>query len=588
LRARLSKVIAARLVVSTLLLGAAIAIELANPDSFPVNPFVFLIGLTYALSVVYLATLRWAEKAPAIADVHFALDAVLVSAFIHVTGGITSHFSSLYVLPIIAASTVRSKHGAMQVASLSATLYSGLVFAQYLDVGVVPSGWWLPVSAALPTPGFAQYTVAINLSGMFAVALLSGSLAERLRSARAGLADASDEMADLRAFNDHLIDSLISGLVTTDEHGRIVTFNRAAMRLTGLSPDDVRGRDVHDILQLPPGAATSNDSKGRRLEVLYKTAGGQSIEIGLTVSPLLFPEGTIGHLVTFQDITDLKRFERETRMQQRLAAVGEMAAGIAHEVRNPLAAMSGSLELLRRELPLSNDQAELMDIALRESERLNERIRLFLAYARPHPLNIARLDARRVVQDAAHLLRNSVDARSDHEIAVDVPGEPVWIDGDETEIRQIVWSLGTNGLRSMVSGGQLRLSARLDQADADAALVLVVQDHGCGIPAAELDDVFQPFKRSFAKGAGLGLAIVHRIVTDHGGHVQVSSTVDVGTTVTVRLPSACAGAPSSESPSTRDGSPDSLRTGRVPNPESLSTREGSPHSLRTGRTARSA
>jgi two-component system sensor histidine kinase PilS (NtrC family) len=215
-----------------------------------------------------------------------------------------------------------------------------------------------------------------------------------------------------------------------------------------------------------------------------------------------------------------------------------MAAGIAHEIRNPLAAMSGSLELLRRELPLSNDQAELMDIALRESERLNERIRLFLAYARPQPLHVVRLDARRVVQDAAHLLRNSVDARTDHSIAVDVPAEPVWIDGDETEIRQILWSLGTNGLRSMVSGGQLRLSARLDPAA--AALVLVVQDHGCGIRSAELDDVFQPFKRSFPTGAGLGLAIVHRIVTDHGGHVQVSSTVDVGTTVTVRLPSSAA------------------------------------------------
>jgi two-component system, NtrC family, sensor histidine kinase PilS len=541
MRARLSTVIAARLVVSTLLLGAAIAIELARPDSFPVNPFVFLIGLTYALSVVYLATLRWAEKAPAIADVHFALDAVLVSAFIHVTGGITSHFSSLYVLPIIAASTVRSKHGAIQVASLSATLYTGIVFAQYLDVGVVPAGWWLPVSAALPSPGFAQYTVAINLSGMFAVALLSGSLAERLRSARAGLEDASYEMADLRAFNDYLIDSLISGLVTTDERSRIVTFNRAASRLTGLNADDARGRDVHDVLQLPPDAATASDLKGRRLEIPFRTAGGQAIEIGLTISPLQFPEGTTGHLVTFQDITDLKRFERETRLQQRLVAVGEMAAGIAHEVRNPLAAMSGSLELLRKELPLSNDQAELMDIALRESERLNERIRLFLAYARPQPLMIARLDARRVVQDAAQVLRNSVDARSDHEIAVDVPAEPVWIDGDETEIRQILWSLGTNGLRAMVDGGQLRLTARLEPAGADGALVLMVQDHGCGIPAADLDAVFQPFKGSFTRGAGLGLAIVHRIVTDHGGQVQVASTPNAGTTVTVRLPASRAG-----------------------------------------------
>ncbi len=172
MRTRLSKIIGGRLVVSTLLLGSAVAIEVSRPDSFPVDPFVFLIGLTYTLSVVYLALLRFAERSPALIDLQFAADAVLVSAFIHVTGGITSNFSSLYVLPIIASSTVRSRRGALQVAALSATLYMGIVTAQYLDVGVLPAGWWLPVSAALPTPRFAQYTVAINLSGMFAVAVL--------------------------------------------------------------------------------------------------------------------------------------------------------------------------------------------------------------------------------------------------------------------------------------------------------------------------------------------------------------------------------------------------------------------------------
>ena len=177
MRTRLSKIIGGRLVVSTLLLGSALAIEVSRPDSFPVNPLVFLIGLTYTLSVVYLALLRFAERSPALIDLQFAADAVLVSAFIHVTGGITSNFSSLYVLPIIASSTVRSRRGALQVAALSATLYMGIVTSQYLDVGVLPAGWWLPVSAALPTPRFAQYTVAINLSGMFAVAVLSGSLA---------------------------------------------------------------------------------------------------------------------------------------------------------------------------------------------------------------------------------------------------------------------------------------------------------------------------------------------------------------------------------------------------------------------------
>jgi two-component system sensor histidine kinase PilS (NtrC family) len=538
MRSRLAKVIAARLIVSTLLLGSAAAIDVIRPETFPVNPLVFLIAVTYALSVVYLMTLRVAERVPALIDLQFALDAVVVSAFIHVTGGITSHFSSLYMLPIMAASTVRARRGALQVAWLSATLYTGLVCAQYLDVGVVPEGWWLQVPAALPTPGFAKYTVAINLSGMIAVAMLSGSLAERLKSANAGLEDASFEIADLRAFNDHLIDSLTSGLVTTDARGRILTLNPAAERLAGLTAGAGVGRDVREVLQLPPDAATGApcDLSSRRLEVAFKTSRGQEIDIGLSLAPLHFPEGTTGHLVTFQDITALRRLERETRLRQRLAAVGEMAAGIAHEIRNPMASVSGSLEVLRREIPLSPEQAELMDIALRESDRLNERIRLFLAYARPSRVTPAPVEVDSVMRDAAQLLRVSVDARDDHVIDVDVPAEPAWIECDETELRQVLWSLGTNGLRAMTRGGRLLLSARIEVQEGRLVLVLAVHDQGCGIPASEIDQVFQPFRSSFAQGTGLGLAIVHRIVTDHGGQIHVSSSVGVGTTVRVRLP----------------------------------------------------
>ena len=551
MRARLTKIIAFRLVVGSLLLSSAFALGISEPDTFPFNPFVFLIGLTFALSIFYLATLRLAERSAILIDLQFAVDAVLVSAFIHVTGGITSHFSSLYVLPIIAASTVRGRRGAIQVAALAATLYTGIVFAQYLEVGVLPPGWWLPAAIGLPARGFAKYTVTINLSGMFAVALLSGSLAERLRSARAGLQDASHEIADLRAFNDHVIDCLPSGVVTADAGFRILSFNRAAANITGLRPREVRDRDVRELLQLPAEFAAElpslEETASRRLEVGFKTAAGHVLDIGLGVAPLRFPEGTAGFLFMFQNITEVKRLERGARLQQRLAAVGEMAAGIAHEIRNPLASMTGSLELLREELPLSEDQAQLMDIALRESGRLNERIQLFLAYARPERLAVSRLDVRKVVQGAAHMLRNSVDVRDDHVIDLEMPDEPIWYHGDEAEVRQILWSLGTNGLRAMPTGGRLLLSVRLDARNSAGDLMLAVQDQGCGIPSEDLDAIFQPFRRAFRKGAGLGLSIVHRIVTDYGGHVEVSSTAGAGTTVTVRLP---------VSPASVEGGPD--------------------------------
>jgi hypothetical protein len=243
LRPRLLTLIAVRVVVSTFLLGWAVLIQLSRPGSFPVDPFFFLIGLTYGLSVFYLATLRYAEKHGWLVDLQFGADALLVAAFVHLTGGITSYFSSLYVLPIIAASSVRFGRTAIQVATLSAVLYLALVTAQYVPHDYLPDLLLKVAPAAdLPSLRFAQYTVFINLFGFLAVAWLSRSLSESLRSAGAKLEDASHQIEDLRAFNEYVIDSLLSGLISTDADCRIRTFNRAAAGITGRSGCGRRGR----------------------------------------------------------------------------------------------------------------------------------------------------------------------------------------------------------------------------------------------------------------------------------------------------------------------------------------------------------
>ncbi len=541
LRSRLSTLIAVRVVVGTLLLGSAILVQLNRPGAFPIEPYFFLIGLTYALSVIYIGSLRFVDRNPWIADAHLGADAILVSAFIHVTGGITSYFSSLYLLPIMAASTVRFRRGALQVATLTAVLYLALVIAQYLEpTAFFPKSWQALHPSELPSQRFAQYTVAINLFGFFAVALLSGSLAENLRSAGARLERASTQIADLRAFNQYVIDSLLSGLVTAGMDGRILTFNRAAATITGLPAGQAIGRDIREVMQLPPqfiGRLQSlGETRGHRADHQYRSPDGRLIDIGLTVTTLSLPDGRNGYLFTFQDVTDVRRLERGARMQQRLAAVGEMAAGIAHEIRNPLASMSGSIQVLRQELSLSEEQAQLMDIVLRESERLNETIKSFLAYARPQRVALTRLDVRRVVLDTATLLRNSAEVRDDHLVAVDLPPDPVWFEADENHLRQILWNLATNGLRAMASGGRLLMSAKTDRESGQDELNITISDQGCGIPPVELDGLFQPFRSSFDKGTGLGLAIVHRIVTDYNGAIQVSSTVGTGTTIRITLP----------------------------------------------------
>ncbi len=536
-KGRVGWLIAIRAMIGTLLLGGATLAQITAPGSFAVHPFFWLIALTYALTIVWAWSLRYVERHRWLVDAQLACDAVVVSAFIFLTGGVTSFFSSLYALPIIAGSVIQFRRGGMMVATLSGVLYVGIVLTQYLPASMSPDLWLVASATSLPTRAAAQYVVGLNLFGFFAVALLSGSMAESVRSAGARLERASSDLADLQALNQNVIDSLPSGLVTTDPSQHVLTFNHAAERICGLTAEAVVGRLVSDVLQLPAELTQAfkrglGRSGARRLELKFRRGDGRAIDMGLSATHVDTPTGTAGFLLTFQDLTDVKRLERDSQLQSRLAAVGEMAAGIAHEIRNPLASMSGSIQILRDDLPLNEEQAQLMDIVLRESDRLNTTIKSFLEYARPHRFAIARFDLRRVVQDAGLLLRNSADVRESHTVDVAVPDEPIWCEADQGQITQIIWNLATNGLRAMPEGGALRLGASVDGPE----VVITVQDHGVGIAAEAVEGLFQPFHGTFAKGSGLGLAIVHRIVTDYQGAIEVDSTPGIGTTFSVRLP----------------------------------------------------
>jgi two-component system sensor histidine kinase PilS (NtrC family) len=546
-RDRLVWLIVGRAAISTLLLGSGVLIESTRPGALPVNAFYSLIGFTYFLTAVWAVVLPKADRWPWQADIQLSLDAIVVTAFIVVTGGVASYFSLLYVLPIIAAASLMRRRRAVMVATLSALLYASLVLLQYQGL-FEAAGAWVVIPAALPAPRVALYQVGTTVLAFLSVGALSGSLAERLRRAGASLEDASAEIANLQAFNKDVIESLTSGLVTTDIGGRILSCNHAAEAITGHHAATVLGRDAVDVLRLPDGlrrlvALDLDGASSRREDYLYTAADGRTVEIGMAVAHLLTPGGKLGFLFTFQDITQIKRLEHDARIRQRLAAVGEMAAGIAHEIRNPLASMAGSLQVLREELALNDDQAQLMDIVLRESQRLNDTIRNFLSYARPQQAAPTRLDLAKVVDDTARILRHSTEVKAGHRVDVDVPASPVWFDADEGQIRQILWNLATNGLRAMPSGGCLRLAVTAAETPASAGFgssgrpgaVLEVHDEGVGIAPEQLDGIFQPFRGTFARGNGLGLAIVHRIVTDCDGEIHVTSAVGRGTTVRVTL-----------------------------------------------------
>jgi len=530
-----------RLVVATVLVGLAVATQVRAPGALPFNPFFALIGLAVGVSVLLLGLMRVLDR-PWMADLQFALDAVLISAGVYLTGGVNSLFTTLYALPILSASTVQLRRGGLRTAALTSMLFVSLVTAQVLvDRGVLA----LPFAPGLGGLDmvYIALTVGLNVFGFFAVAMLAGSLAERLRHADVRLEEVTEEIADLQAFNQFVIDHLLSGLATADQHNRLLTFNRSAMMITGITGDPPIGRSATDVLQLDPAAIVladddSRERRSKRFDFQFTRPDGTVIDIGLSVAPLPLPGGGHGYLYTFQDVTEIKRYERTARMQQRLAAVGEMAAGIAHEIRNPLASMSGSMQMLRQELALTGDQAQLMDIVLKESDRLNQTIKSFLAYARPQKAQVTRLNLGQLVSETAMLLRNSPDVGERHSVTVSLPDGEVPVEGDEGQLRQILWNLATNGLRAMRDGGELALSARHESLPGGPVMaVLEITDHGVGMTAEELEDIFQPFRGSFGQGTGLGLAIVHRIVTDYGGRVDVQSTPGRGTTFSVRFPS---------------------------------------------------
>jgi two-component system sensor histidine kinase PilS (NtrC family) len=478
-----------------------------------------------------------------------AADALLVAALVARTGGLQSAFSIVYVLPILAAGGIGGRRLGLFVGGLSAALLAGTVVLQY---GGVPPAAGQPLAglapAGLPPAPLGGALVVLNALGFVAVGLLTGYLGDRVQRADEHLERASSQMADLRALSEHVIDSLTGGLATADLAGRLLTLNRAGERILGLPAAFACGRGAREVLQLPgehdvtrgvPRAAGGP----QRVEFAFTRTDGTRVDLGLTVASLVTAAGQSGWIFTFQDLTTAKQQEREAHRQKHLAAVGEMAAGIAHEIRNPLASMSGSIQILRQELDLDEEQAALMDIVLRESERLNGSIRNFLAYARPPRVVRTRFDLARALRDTASLLRNNAELRTGHEVVVHPADGAVWIEADEGQVRQVIWNLATNGIRAMPTGGCLRLAA-LEEAPADGppAVVVEVDDEGVGFPPEELDTMFQPFRSRFERGTGLGLAIVHRIATDHGGSVSLAARPGRGTRVRVVLPQPVAAA----------------------------------------------
>ncbi len=528
-----------RVVAVTALLIAAFLVEIWFHPVRSLRPLYVLTAGSYVLTIIYALLYPALRSRPALLHLQLAGDILTASGFVYITGGPSSPFSFLYVPVIIAGGMLLYRRGAYTVAALACIAYGLLVV-------LLVSGWLppYPADSFTPTPSEvkrASFSVLVHFLGFGLVGVLASALSETLRRTGEELGATRENLEDLQAFNALIIDSVNSGLVTTDAAGAVTFLNRAARELTGLAEGIVLGRSIEEVLGLPPGFTsglreTLSRERRYRFEVPFQVGGDVRRVLGFTAGVLrdkdLLP---LGFIFTFQDLTEIKSLEREVLLQERMAAVGEMAAGMAHELRNPLASLSGSAQVLGASLPVAGaeEQRELLDIIRRESLRLDQVLKEFLAFARPRPFQPEPADLVLLLEELVRLLRNSPGLGPGHQVLTDYAAGELPCLVDVNRMKQVFWNLATNALRAMPDGGRLAIAA----APAPGGAVrLTFSDTGRGMTPEEVRDFFRPFRSRFDGGTGLGTAIVYRIVKEHGGKVSVESQPGQGTRVTLTVP----------------------------------------------------
>jgi two-component system sensor histidine kinase PilS (NtrC family) len=533
---KLQWLLVSRLVIAVVLLVVVAVIEQRNV-SRPFIPVLLSLALAVLLlSILYYLALR--TKLPLVFQSYtqLSIDLGVVSWLVYSTGDIESPFLALYLVIIFAASTLFGRNGVLAIGTSSGILYTATGLFTLFNLVHRASGW-VPYSES--TLKWAEFMFSLNIIAIFAVTVLSGHLAERARLSETELATATKDLAEYRLFNDRIIESVRSGLITTDLRGDIITFNRAAEEITGYKANDVRGLNIHALFgdigkQIEVGLESIRTrSRLPRFDIDCRTAEGAPIHLGFSVAPLVDDaEPERGYVLTFQDLTEVMELEREVRRQERLAALGKMAAGLAHEIRNPLASMRGSVQVLASELNLSPEQLQLMNIVLRESERLNRIVSDFLTYARPPKTEFSQIELSSILAEAVALLRNSPELSPKHLIAEQYPARAVFYQGDANQLKQIFWNLARNAVQAMPGGGELKVSLEIKSG---GDVTISFGDTGQGMTLEQKERLFEPFNSS-SGGTGLGMAIVYQLVRDHNGKILVDSELGIGTKISIKLP----------------------------------------------------
>jgi len=529
LRSRLHWLMGLRVAIVTLMLGLSLVFQATKDEQ--VETFYALIVLTYVLTIPSVLLLRQFNTPSALAGffwVQVGIDFFLETLLVARTGGVESPFAVLYIVTVTVASLIPKRRVGLLTACCCIILFGIVTNVQLY--GLVESWGWLQ-QTHLTAPETFQIFGAYALA-LLVVGLLSGTLADQLQQADHSLREKIQGLNRLQAFHENIVQSISSGVFTADARGAITSFNPAAQEVTGYALDQVIGRSWRSLFNWHPNQASDDEGAGvlpamTRFEVECKSANGSRLVLGMTVSPLHEQGEGAGLVGVFKDLTQIRDLEEEMRRKEWLANLGEMSAGMAHEIRNPLGALAGAMQMLRKEVAADKTDRRLMDIAIREATRLDAIITEFLQYARPPALNLAERNLNKILAETLDLVQHEARTRKRITIVTSLAGGSLLAQVDQDQMRQVFWNLATNAFDAMPAGGRLTITTSCRHVDAGGrkgdVIEIAFQDTGEGIAKENLDKIFLPFFTTKKKGSGLGLAAVHRIVDLHGGWIKVES-----------------------------------------------------------------